>query len=49
VQGFLAGLAFNILGLAAVAFFSSDEKRIRRIGWAVVGALTALGLVLLAT
>jgi hypothetical protein len=46
VQGFLAGLAFNILGLIAVAVFSSDENRPRRTGWAIGGVLTAAGLLL---
>ena len=47
VQGFLAGLLFSVFGLAAVAFLSSDEKRGRRTGWALAGAVTAFGLVLL--
>jgi hypothetical protein len=49
IQGFLAGLVFSVVGLAAVAFLSSDEKRGRRIAWAIAGGLTGLGLVLLAT
>ena len=48
VQGFLAGLVFNIFGLAAVALLSSDEKRAGRIGWAIGGTLAAFGLALLA-
>lgn len=47
VQGFLAGAVLSILGLAVVALLSSDEKRAARVGWAIGGALTALGLVLL--
>lgn len=48
VQGFVAGLVFNIVGVAAVVFLSSDEKRTRRTGWAIGGTLAAITLALLA-
>ena len=49
VQGFLAGLVFSVLGIAAMTFLSSHENRGRRTMWAIAGVLTGHCLVLLAT
>lgn len=42
VQGFVAGLIFNVFGLAGVALLSSPDKRGKRTSWAIVGGLLAL-------